>query len=59
MERAIYRKILSSGPGGIKCPCCRPAGCYSVKAARIAINRYNRRVVAKAEIKNAIAEQEN
>lgn len=41
--RTEFRKFRSYGPAGIHCNCCRPAGCYNKKEARVLINRLYRR----------------
>lgn len=56
MERSLYKKMFSHGPGGIKCPCCRPSGCHSKKEALVMVNRWVRRA-AKAEIKKELEAQ--
>ena len=43
MEKAIYKKMVLLGHGGVKCPCCRPNGCHTTKEARVICNRVVRR----------------
>ena len=42
-SKALYRKLMSFGPGGWKCPCCAPSpGQPKKKSKRIARKMFTR-----------------
>ena len=48
--RSLNKRGYSSGPGGIRCDCCRPAGCTKADARKLANRRFRREMAREIRL---------